>query len=271
MSIPAKEEMFGAFTSLTDVQKGRIIECCAHYHMRDGQRSSDGSRGSIRIGYGELKDLIAFVALEMAGVQRPVPNKEVSVLDSIRSVKMGTVDVRLSDVTCAPPRVRLSLQQAIRLLEPVIWVTNKIDASDVPKEGVVIPYYVNCVDAALAPWRRVLLEFWANSYFSYYPDEYSIAGLQRGLLNTNNIMSNDVVVRMQPKYSSEVDRDNLHQMGLNLVRSFVGVGFVLWDDWIWVDGEKLESNRARVGEPGFGSDSASFKALIKRFVLPARN
>jgi hypothetical protein len=272
VGIPTKEELGGAFDALSDVQKGRIIECCANYHLRDGVRNSDGSRGSIRIGYSELRDLIAFVALEMSGVQRPTPKDEVSVLDSVRSVKLGLVDIRLADMTCMPPRIKLSQAQLIRLLEPVIWVTNKMDTNDVPKEGVVIPYYVNCPDSVLGAWHRVLLEFWANSYFSYYPDEYSLAGMSRGRIELDNVIDEGVRCRMQPKDNSGAERDTIYQMGLNLIRSLVGLGLVLWDDQIWVNGAPIRSQRVHQHDhPDFGYDRASFKALIKRFVLPARS
>ena len=67
-----KVEALGAFKMLEDplIVKG-IQEIVSAYHVRNGKKWNDGSKGEIRMSPGELMDLLAFFATP---VDVPEPN-----------------------------------------------------------------------------------------------------------------------------------------------------------------------------------------------------
>ncbi|HSW83511.1 MAG TPA: hypothetical protein VLH12_08555 [Usitatibacter sp.] len=57
------EEFQGAFT-LADWQlRERVNELVGHFHIRDGAKNPDGSRGTIRISPDQLRDVLTFAFL----------------------------------------------------------------------------------------------------------------------------------------------------------------------------------------------------------------
>jgi hypothetical protein len=64
MDITYTKDIKGAFDSLTDAQKDVAINIASNFHYRNGFRNEDGSLGSVKVGYREFIDCLAY-ALKM--------------------------------------------------------------------------------------------------------------------------------------------------------------------------------------------------------------
>lgn len=63
MSHPYEPVIRGSFLLVEDqALRDKVLEVASNFHMRDGFKHPDGSWGSIRISYDELKDALAYMA-----------------------------------------------------------------------------------------------------------------------------------------------------------------------------------------------------------------
>jgi len=167
---------------------------------------------------------------------------------------------------------RPTFEEIVARLETVIFVTNRLDASLVPKHGACVPYYVNVKDKHIARWHEIIVKHWAGCYLNCSVDEtHMIAGLQRGFIDLErHALTEEEHFTLVPKPQCEAERDEAWRAGLNVIRNIVGRGLVLWEGLLWVDGRcripMLFPHDKREAEI-----RATLRALISRGILPSRD
>lgn len=118
-----------------------------------------------------------------------------------------------------------------RLMTRLI-VTNKTDAHlapDAPKDVAVYYYLAGAPDEQLSFWRLAIIENWMMAIQDGC-DDRPLFGTRHGILRMHS------PIKLDLKYSTLAERDQLFEQGYNTVYPQPGMGPMLWGSIVWRNG-----------------------------------
>lgn len=113
-----------------------------------------------------------------------------------------------------------------------IIVTNRLDAHldyDTPNDVAVYYFAPGVSDEELVLWKIAVQHTWLDAIEQHF-DTYVVAGMRRGIVLQRSVGT----VALTNLTAAE--RDDVHQIGYNLIRFVPGSGYVIWGAFLWRNG-----------------------------------